>query len=169
MRTRRLLAALGATAVLAVPACDTGSDDALPPLLPSEAARPERPAADTLTRLCDALPPEAIAAATGRSPVTEDGAGTQCSWRAPAGPTEEHDVVLQGSFIDARSFEVGRPAAGAAAVPGLGDDAYLVRPPDSALTIYVREGGVAFALWLTNTGSGADATLADLARQVLAS
>ncbi len=165
MRTRRLLAALGAAALLAVPACDSGDEGGLPPL--SDPTPQPATAAAPPARLCEAIPDEAVAAVTGRSPVTVDGAGTQCSWRAPA--TDGHDLVLQGSFIDTRSFEVGRPSDGVAAVPDLGDDAYLVEPAGEAPTIYVREGSVAFALWLSDPAAGADLALADLARQVLAS
>ena len=165
MRTRRLLAALGAAALLAVPACDAGDEGGLPPLS-DPAPQPETAAAPP-ARLCEAISDEAVAAATGRSPVTVDGAGTQCSWRAPA--ADGHDLVLQGSFIDTRSFDVGRPADGAAPLPGLGDDAYIVEPAGETPTIYVRHGSVAFALWLSDPAAGADVALTDLARQVLAS
>ena len=166
MRTRGPLVALATAALLAVPACGGGDDGALPPLAPAAAATtPAAPAPPA--RLCDAIPGEVVAAATGRSPVTVDGAGSQCSWRSPSADPDGHDVVLQGSFIDARSFEVGRPAGGAHVVPGLGDDAYLVRTDAAAPTLYVRDGSVAFALWLTVPG--AEGALADLARQVLAS
>lgn len=167
MRIRRPLVALSVAALLAVPACGGGDDASLPPLTAPAAAaavRPELPAPPA--RLCDALPGELVAAATGRSPVTVDGAGTQCSWRSPSADPDGDDVVLQGSFIDTRSFEVGRPAGGAQSVPGLGDDAYLVRATDAAPALYVRDGSVAFALWVTDPG--AEGALAGLAREVLA-
>lgn len=166
MRTRRLLAALGAAALVALPACEASDDRALAPLPVADRAVPAASAPPA--RLCEAIPGHAVAAATGRSPVTADGAGTQCSWRTPTG-AEGQDLVLQGSFIDARSYELGRPVEGADAVTGLGDDAYLVRPHDAPPTIYVRDGSVAFALWLSEPGAGAENTLADLARRVLAS
>lgn len=80
--------------------------------------------------------------------------------------------MLQGTFIDARSFEAGRSIdAAASPVADLGDDAYVVRVDGAApATLYVREGTRAFALWLTAPGDGtAEGTLTSLARQVLAS
>lgn len=166
MRTRRLLAAPGAVALMALSACDASDERALAPLPVEDRASPATSAPPA--RLCEAIADDAVAAATGRSPVTADGAGTQCSWRTPTA-AEGQDLVLQGSFIDARSYELGRPVEGADAVAGLGDDAYLVRPDDAPPTIYVRDGSVAFALWLSEPGAGDETTLADLARQVLAS
>jgi hypothetical protein len=169
MRPRRPLAAAAVAALLAVPACVAADDRALPPLdaaaVPAVPAPMERPA-----QLCDAIPGEVVAEATGRA-VTVDGAGTQCSWRADAPGDDGRDIVLQGSFIDARSFEVGRRDVGAAAVAGLGDDAYLVHPGDlTPPTLYVLDGSRAFALWLGDpAAAGAEGALTRLARQVLAS
>ena len=170
MRLRRPLAALAVAALVAVPACDVADERAPSPLqgaAPIPTAPPVRPPAT----LCDAIPHDVVAAETGRSPVTVDGAGGQCSWRAGTGEVEGQDVVLQGSFIDASSFEVGRRDGTAAAVPGLGDDAYVVRPGDAAApTLYVLDGSRAFALWLDGPAPAEhEGALARLARQVLAS
>lgn len=167
MRPRRLLAAAAVAAVVAVPACDDGEDRALPPL--AARAVPAPTPIDPSAPLCDAIPGEVVAEATGRA-VTVEGAGTQCSWRADVAGGDGPDVVLQGSFIDARSFEAGRRGV-AAAVDGLGDDAYLVDGGDAAApTLYVLDGSRAFALWLGDPAAvGPEGTLARLARQVLAS
>lgn len=171
MRLRRPLAALAVAALVAVPACDVAEERALAPLddtAPVPTAPPVRPPAT----LCDAIPHDVVAAETGRSPVTVDGAGSQCSWRAGTdGADGGQDVVLQGSFIDASSFEVGRRDGTAAAVPGLGDDAYVVRSGDPAApTLYVLDGSRAFALWLGGAAPAEpEEALARLARQVLAS
>lgn len=161
------LAALAAGIVLAVPACGASGDAAWEPLGPARgAAMPVSPAASPPAPLCDAIPGDLVAAATGRSPVTSDGAGTQCSWRS-APSTAEPDVVLEGSFIDTRTFDVGRSGAAATTIHGIGDDAYMVEPGDGApTTIYVRDGHRAFALWLTHPA--AEGALTQLARQVLA-
>ncbi|HSP03260.1 MAG TPA: hypothetical protein VLR27_07145 [Acidimicrobiales bacterium] len=161
------LAALAAGIVLAVPACGASGDAAWEPLRPGNgAATPVSPATSPPAPLCDAIPGDLVVTATGRSPVTSDGAGTQCSWRSAAS-TAEPDVVLEGSFIDTRTFDVGRPGAAATTVHGIGDDAYLVEPGDGApTTIYVRDGHRAFALWLTHPA--AEGALTQLARQVLA-
>ena len=158
------LAALAAGIVLAVPACGASGDAAWEPLGPGTGATTSvSPAAPPSAPLCDAIPGDLVVAATGRSPVTSDGAGTQCSWRSAAEP----DVVLEGSFIDTRTFDVGRAGAAATTVHGIGDDAYLVEPGDGApTTIYVRDGHRAFALWLTHPA--AEGALTQLARQVLA-
>ena len=159
------LAPLAAGAVLAVSACGPG-DEAQPSLEPMDAIAPTPAAIQAPARLCDAIPRDLVADATGRSPVTVDGAGEQCSWRVPS-PTDGAEVVLQGSFIDTRSFDVVRPGAGATTVQGIGDDAYLVEVGDGApTTLYVRDGHQAFALWLTHPAAGG--TLALLAGQVLA-
>lgn len=171
MRPRRHLAALAIAALVAVPACDAGGDAAMPPLTPADAVPASVPVEPT-AQLCDALPGEVVAEATGRAPVTVDGAGTQCSWRAGDDRGGGGELVLQGSFIDATSFELGRPDdATTATVPGLGDDAYVVRGGGEApTTLYVRHGSRALALWSTEPGAAAlEASLADLARQVLAS
>lgn len=170
MRLRRPLAALAAAAVLAVPACDVAGERALAPLEPA-APVPAAPPLQPPAALCEAIPGEVVAAETGRSSVTVDGAGDQCSWRADAVGTEGgQDVVLQGSFIDASSFEVGRRDGTAAPMPGLGDDAYLVRSGGAdATTLYVLDGSRAFALWLGGTVPvEAEDALARLARRVLA-
>lgn len=161
------LAALAAGILLGLPACGAPRDAAREPLEPGAGAvAPATPAASPRPQLCDAIPGDVVVEATGRSPVTSDGAGTQCSWRA-ATPAEGPEVVLQGSFIDARTFDVGRPGGGATEVRGVGDDAYLVQPGDGApTTLYVRDGHRAFALWLTHPA--ADGALTRLARQVLA-
>jgi hypothetical protein len=163
------LAAVAAGALVAVPACAAGDDATRTPLGPLDgAATAAQPAAAGPAPLCEALPGDIVAAATGRSPVSVDGTGTQCSWRAPS-TTDGTDVVLQGSFIDTRSFEVGRPAAGATTVPHLGDDAYLVHVGDDApTTLYVRDGHRAFALWLRHPAGEPEGALTQLARQVLA-
>lgn len=167
MRTRRPMAALAAVAVLAA-ACASVDDGALPPLTAPEAREAAPLRSSPPARLCDAIPGEVVVAATGRSPLTVDGAGTQCSWRTPSTHADGDDLVLQGSFIAARSFEVARPDEGATHVPGLGDDAYLVQAADVATTLYVRDGSRAFALWFTEPGAPGDA-LTRLAAQVLAS
>lgn len=158
------LAALAAGIVLAVPACGASGDAAWEPLRPGNGATvPLAPASSPPAPLCDAIPRDLVVAATGRSPVTSEGAGTRCSWRSTAEP----DVVLEGSFIDTRTFDVGRPGATATTVHGIGDDAYLVETGDGApTTIYVRDGHRAFALWLTDPA--AEGALTQLARQVLA-
>lgn len=94
----------------------------------------------------------------------------QCSWRAGGVGADRDEAVLGGSFIDARSFEVGRRDASAAAWEGLGDDAYVVGVGAAApTTIYVLDGSRAFALWLAEPSpEGAERTLARPARQVLA-
>lgn len=159
------LAAVAVGTLVAVPACAAGDSATWAPVDAETSA--EAPAAAPAAELCDALPGDVVAEATGRSPVTVDGAGTQCSWRAPA-QADGSDVVLQGSFIDARSFEVGRPSGGVTVVPHLGDDAYLVQVGDgAATTLYVRDGHRAFALWVTRHADAPDGALTHLARQVL--
>lgn len=171
MRLRRPVAALAVAALVAVPACDVGSERGLAPLDPA-APVPTAPPMSPPAALCEAIPHDVVAAETGRSPVTVDGAGSQCSWRAGTDGTEGgQDVVLQGSFIAASSFEVGRRDSGAAAVPGLGDDAYVVRAGDAAApTLYVLDGSRAFALWLDGpVPVPPEGALTRLAREVLAS
>lgn len=170
MRLRRPLAALAVTALVAVPACDGDDDRALPPL-DGSAATVEPARAEPAAPLCDALPGDVVAEATGRTTVTVDGVGRQCSWRAGASGPEGTDLVLQGSFIDARSFDVGRRDGAAATVSDLGDEAYVVRAGAQApATLYVLDGSRAFALWLGEPAAPeAEGTLAALARQVLAS
>ena len=166
----RWLAILPVAALLAVPACRAGDDASAPPppVAAQLAAAPDRDLAPP-AHLCDALPGHLVAGATGRSPVAVDGAGTQCSWRTPSMGSGT-DVVLQGSFIDVRGFEAGRPDdVGATTVTGLGDDAYVMRVGEGApTTLYVRDGHRAFALWLTLPADEAEPTLVRLARQVLA-
>jgi hypothetical protein len=168
MHRRLGLTALGAAAVLALSACGASGEEALPRLARGEpvTTAPFEPPA----RLCEAIPGSVVAEATGRSPVTVEGAGTQCTWRSPDADGDE--AVLQGSFIDVASFVVGRPGGtGATDVPDLGDDAYLVREGElSPPTLYVRDGSVAFALWLADpTASEPEGALAHLAREVLSS
>lgn len=171
MRLRRLLAALAVAALAAAPACDGRDDRGLPPLsVAATAAVPPVPA-EPAARLCDAIPGDLVAAVTGRSPVTVDGVGGQCSWRADTLGRDGPEVVLQGSFIDARSFHVGRRDAAVAAVRGLGDEAYVVHAGTGGpSTLYVLDRSRAFALWLTHPApQDAEGILAVLARRVLAS
>lgn len=172
MRPRWPTAALAVAALLAVPACRAGDEAASIRPTPAAPSAPPAERFEPPARLCAAIPGEVVAEATGRSPVTVDGAGSQCSWRSPSPTAGGTDVVLQGTFIDTRSFEVGRPAGAAAPVAGLGDDAYVVRIGGAApTTLYVRDGHQAFALWLDDASvppAGAEGTLARLARQVLA-
>lgn len=161
----RWLAALPVAVLLGTPACGPGDDAAWGPLDPPAAPLGALPRAAPAAPLCDAIDPGAVAAATGHADVTADGAGTQCSWRAAAGP----DVVLQGSFVDARTFEVARADGdGSHHVPDVGDQAYVVPgAPGAPTTLYVRDGNRTLALWLTDAaGEPADA-LAGLARQAL--
>jgi hypothetical protein len=162
----RWLAALPAAALLAVPACRAPEDAT--PVTPVPVRLAAAPAVRAPSHLCDALPRAHVAAVTGRTTVAADGVGPQCSWRAPA-PHDGTDVVLQGSFIDARSFEVGRPdGTGATTVAGVGDDAYLVRTDaGSPVTLYVRDGNRGLALWLPRPDAAPERTLAPLARRVL--
>lgn len=171
MRLRRPLAALALAALVAAPACD-GQDDRGLPRLPAGATAAVPPVpAEPAAPLCDAIPGDVVAEVTGRSPVTVDGIGGQCSWRADSLGGDGPEVVLQGSFIDARSFHVGRRDAAVAGVPDLGDDAYVVHAEDGGpATLYVLDRSRAFALWLAHPApQEAEGTLAILARRVLAS
>lgn len=159
------LAALALVALLGAPACAGREPAAVPPAPPVSAQLVAAPDVAAPTPLCDALPDDLVADVTGQVAITADGAGDQCSWRtADAGGT----AVLQGSFIDVRSFEAGRTHDATPAPAGLGDDAYVVHVPEASTTLYVRDGHRALALWLTQpTDRPADA-LAGLARRALA-
>ena len=171
MGLRRPLAALTVAALVAAPTCDGQDDRGLPPLAAGATAALTRVPVEPAAPLCDAIPGDVVADVTGRSPVTVDGVGGQCSWRADTAAGDGAEMVLQGSFIDARSFHVARRDAAVTGVPDLGDEAYVVHAGDGGpATLYVLDRSRAFALWLAHpVPQEAEGTLATLARRVLAS
>lgn len=128
--------------------------------------------------LCTVLPQRIVGQLTGASTVEAVGEGRHCTWRlaapTPVG-TPQGDLAsygtLQGTFLDARAFDAGRPAVDDPAIaavddlPSVGDEAFVVRLDDAGpTTLYVRDGQRALSLWLDDVAMTPEATERSLAR-----
>lgn len=185
MRSRRRLLLLAAATMALAGACaapldigDAASAETPPTPAPVEAtpAGHEAPRADVA--LCTVLPQRIVGELTGARAVDAVGEGRHCTWRlaapSPAGGSEGDLAsfgTLQGTFLDARAFDAGRPAVDDPAIAtvdeltSVGDEAFVVRLDEPGpTTLYVRDGQRALSLWLDDVAMTPEATEQSLAR-----
>jgi hypothetical protein len=187
VRSRRRLLLLTAATMALAGACAAPLDigdgaSAEAPPAPAPATVEATPAGHDAPRadvaLCTVLPQRIVGELTGAGSVDAVGEGQHCTWRlaapSPAG-SSGGDLAsygtLQGTFLDARAFDAGRPAVDDHAIAtvdeltSVGDEAFVVRLDEPGpTTLYVRDGQRALSLWLDDVAMTPEATEQSLAR-----